>query len=122
MDNVEQIRGLYREYWRCMIAKDADGLRGMMTDDYTLLHMTGTKQSAEVFLKGLLDGTFNYYTADHDGIEVTVSGDRASMIGKSRVLAAVYGGGKHSWRLRGDFTLRKENEHWKFSSSSASTY
>ena len=122
MDNVEQIRGLYREYWRCMIAKDADGLRGMMTDDYTLLHMTGTKQPAEVFLKGLLDGTFNYYTADHDGIEVTVSGDRASMIGKSRVLAAVYGGGKHSWRLRGDFTLRKENEHWKFSSSSASTY
>ena len=122
MDNVEQIRGLYREYWRCMIAKDADGLRGMMTDDYTLLHMTGTKQSAEVFLKGLLDGTFNYYTADHDGIEVTVSGDRASMIGKSRVLAAVYGGGKHSWRLRGDFTLRKEEGHWKFSSSSASTY
>ena len=122
MDNEEQIRGLYREYWRCMIAKDADGLRGMMTDDYTLLHMTGTKQSAEVFLKGLLDGTFNYYAADHDGIEVTVSGDRASMIGKSRVLAAVYGGGKHSWRLRGDFTLRKEEGHWKFSSSSASTY
>ena len=122
MDNVEQIRGLYREYWRCMIAKDADGLRGMMTDDYTLLHMTGTKQPAEVFLKGLLDGTFNYYTADHDGIEVTVSGDRASMIGKSRVLAAVYGGGKHSWRLQGDFTLRKENGRWKLSSSRASTY
>ena len=122
MDDEEWIRGLYREYWRCMIAKDADGLRGMMTEDYTLQHMTGTKQSAEVFLKGLLDGTFNYYSADHDSIEVTVAGDCASMIGKSRVLAAVYGSGKHSWRLRGDFTLRKENGHWKFSSSSASTY
>ena len=122
MDNEEQIRGLYREYWRCMIAKEADGLRGLMTDDYTLLHMTGTKQSAEVFLKGLLDGTFNYYSAEHDSIEVTVAGDRASMIGKSRVLPAVYGGGKHSWRLRGDFTLRKEEGRWKLSSSSASTY
>ena len=122
MDDAEWIRNLYRQYWRCMIAKDADSLRGMMTDDYTLLHMTGTKQSAEVFLKGLLDGTFNYYSADHDSIEITVAGDRASMIGKSRVLAAVYGGGKHSWRLRGDFTLRKENERWKLSSSSASTY
>ena len=122
MDDVERIRGLYREYWRCMIAKDADGLRGMMTDDYTLLHMTGVKQSAEVFLKGLLDGTFNYYAADHDSIEVTVSGGRASMIGKSRVLASVYGGGKHGWRLRGDFTLRKEEGRWKLSSSSASTY
>ena len=44
------------------------------------------------------------------------------MIGKSRVLAAVYGGWKHSWRLRGDFTLRKEEGRWKFSSSRASTY
>ena len=41
MDDAERIRELYREYWRCMIAKDADGLRSLMTDDYTLLHMTG---------------------------------------------------------------------------------
>ena len=122
MDDEEWIRGLYREYWRCLIAKDADGLRSMMTDDYYLLHMTGVKQSAETFLKGLLGGTFNYYSADHDSIEVNVSGGRASMIGRSRVLAAVYGGGKHSWRLRGDFTLRKEEGRWKLSSSSASTY
>jgi len=122
MDDAEWIRDLYRKYWQYMIEKNADGLRGMMTDNYTLLHMTGVKQSAETFLKGLLDGTFNYYSAEHDSIEVTVAGDRASMIGKSRVLAAVYGGGKHSWRLRGDFTLRKEEGRWKFSSSSASTY
>ena len=122
MDDEERIRELYRKYWRCMIAKDVDGLRGLMTDDYFLLHMTGVKQTAEAFLKGLLDGTFHYYSAEHDSIEVTVTGDRASMIGKSRVLDAVYGGGKHSWRLRGDFTLRKEEGRWKFSSSRASTY
>ena len=121
MDDTEWIRDLYREYWRCMIAKDADDLRGMMTDDYSLLHMTGLRQPAELFLKGLLDGTFNYYAADHDSIEVNVSGDQASLIGKSRVLAAVYGGGKHSWRLQGDFTLRKEEGCWKFSSSRTST-
>jgi len=122
MDDAEWIRELYRKYWQYMIEKNADGLRSLMTDDYTLLHMTGVKQSAEAFLKGLLDGTFHYYSAEHDSIEVTVAGDHANMIGRSRVLAAVYGGGKHSWRLRGDFTLRKENGRWKFSSSSASTY
>ena len=121
-DDREAIEELYREYWRCMIKKDVKGLRRMMTDDYSLLHMTGTRQSAEVFLKGLLDGTFNYYSAKHDSIEVTVAGNRASIIGKSRVLAAVYGGGEHSWRLRGDFTLRKEKGRWKLSSSRASTY
>ena len=118
MDDKE----VYRTYWRYMIEKNADGLRAIMTEDYYLLHMTGVKQSAEVFLKGLLDGTFNYYSAEHDDIEVTVHGDKARMTGKSRVLAAVYGGGKHSWRLQGDFTLRKENGNWKLTSSKASTY
>ena len=122
MDDKEQIKEVYRTYWRYMIEKNADGLRDIMTEDYYLLHMTGVKQSAEVFLKGLLDGTFNYYSADHDDIEVFVHGDRAEMTGKSRVLAAVYGGGKNRWQLQGDFTLRKEQGEWKLSSSRASTY
>lgn len=122
MDEDERIRELYRKYWQYMIEKNADGLRSLMTDDYTLLHMTGVKQSAETFLKGLLDGTFHYFAAEHDSIEVTVAGDQASMIGRSRVLAAVYGGGKHNWRLRGDFTLRKEDGRWRLRSSRASTY
>ena len=60
--------------------------------------------------RGLQDGTFRYFSAGHDGIEVTVEGDRAILVGKSRVLAAVYGGGPRLWRLRGDFTLRKERD------------
>ena len=116
------IREMYRKYWQCMIAKDADGLRRLMADDYYLLHMTGVKQSAEVFIQGLLDGTFHYYSADHDSIIVTLHGDHADMIGRSRVTAAVYGGRKSSWRLQGDFTLRKVDGSWKFTSSKASTY
>ena len=122
MDEREEIRELYRQYWRCMIAKDTDGLRGLMAEDYVLIHMTGVRQSREEFLRGLQDGTFHYFAADHDSIQVTICGDTASMVGKSRVLAAVYGGRKSSWRLRGDFALRKENGAWKFTDSRASTY
>lgn len=122
MDEREAIRELYRTYWRYMIAKDADGLRRLMADDYVLLHMTGARQSKETFLRGLLDSTFNYYAAEHDSIDVTVHGDTAEMIGKSRVLAAVYGGRRSSWRLCGDFTLRKENGVWRLTSSKASVY
>lgn len=122
MDEKELIRGLYRKYWRYMIDKDAEGLRSLMAGDYYLLHMTGLKQSAETFLSGLLDGTFNYYSAEHDGIDVEINGDRASMTGRSRVVAAVYGGRKSSWRLQGDFTLRREEGVWRFTSSRASTY
>ena len=121
-DEKDTIREMYRKYWHCMITKNADGLRDLMADDYYLLHMTGVKQSAEEFLNGLLDGTFNYYSADHDSIEVSLNGDHAIMTGRSRVMAAVYGGRKCRWRLQGDFTLRKENGNWKFTSSKASIY
>ena len=122
MTDEEQSKKLYIRYWQCMIDKNADGLRSLQTDDYYLMHMTGTKQSRESFINGLLDGTFNYYSADHDAIDVRINGDTAVMTGKSRVVAAVYGGGKGSWRLQGDFTLRKENGAWKLTSSRASTY
>ena len=122
MDECERIRDLYREYWNCMITKNADGLRRVMSEDYYLLHMTGVKQSAEAFLRGLENGTFNYYSADHDSIDVKINGDKATMIGRSRVVAAVYGGRKNSWRLQGDFTLQKESGVWKMTSSRASTY
>ena len=122
MTDEEQIKELYIRYWQYMIDKDADGLNSLQTDDYYLMHMTGVKQSREVFIKGLLDGTFNYYSAEHDSIDVNITGDTAVIVGKSRVVAAVYGGGKGSWRLQGDFTLRKENGAWKLTSSRASTY
>ena len=122
MDDREAIRELYRRYLQYMIDKDVNGLRGLMSDDYVLMHMTGVRQSGETFLKGLADGTFNYYSAEHESIEVTVIGDTATMTGKSRVTAAVYGGRKTGWKLRGDFTLRKENGVWLMTGSKASTY
>lgn len=122
MNDTEIIKEMYRQYWKYMIAKNEASLRGMMSDDYYLMHMTGVHQSADDFISGLMGGTFNYYSADHDDIQVSIDGDTATMVGKSRVLAAVYGGGRHIWRLRGDFTLRKENGKWKLTSSKASTY
>ena len=122
MNDIDTIKEIYRQYWKCMISKDASGLHSLMSEDYYLMHMTGVKQSVDEFISGLLNGTFNYYSADHDDIQVTVNGTSATMIGKSKVMAAVYGGGKHRWRLRGDFTLRNEQGNWKLTSSKASTY
>ena len=122
MTDEERIQDIYRVYWDGMIRKDTELLGSLMSSDYYLEHMTGVRQSKETFLTGLTGGTFNYYSADHDSIKVRVNGSNAVMTGKSRVLASVYGGGKHSWHLQGDFTLRKENGDWKLTSSTASTY
>ena len=122
MGEEAKISELYKDYWDYMIEKNIEGLRSLMSSDYCLYHMTGVKQTADEFLNGLKSGTFNYFSAEHDDIIVKIQGDEAVMTGKSRVVAAVYGGGKRSWRLQGDFTLKKENENWKFTSSRASTY
>lgn len=122
MTDEKQIQNLYKDYWTGMIQKDEQGLRALMAEDYYLEHMTGVRQSREEFLTGLMAGTFNYYSADHDAIEVSVNGDSAELIGRSRVAAAVYGSRKRRWRLQGDFTLRKEDGFWKLISSRASTY
>ncbi|MCR4634253.1 MAG: nuclear transport factor 2 family protein [Erysipelotrichaceae bacterium] len=122
MNVSEEIKEIYRQYWRYMIDKDEKRLRSLMSEDYYLLHMTGTRQTADEFISGLIKGTFNYYSVQHDSIDVTINGDRAALTGKSRVVAAVYGGGKSSWRLQGDFTLRKEHGSWKLTSSRASAY
>ena len=120
--DIKIITDMYQKYWKYMIGKDEDGLRKLMADDYALMHMTGVRQSVDEFIRGLLGGTFNYYSAEHDEITVRIDGDTATMIGKSRVVAAVYGGDKNKWKLQGDFTLRKEKGAWKFTSSKESTY
>ena len=65
-----------------------------------------------------MDGTLNYYSATHEEIQVQLDGDTAVLTGRSKVTAAVFGGGKHTWRLQ----LVKKKVEWKFTLSSASTY
>ena len=122
MSDKEQIEELYRSYWKAMIEKDVETMDAILTDDYELRHMTGLRQPKRGFFESLTNGELNYYSAEHDEIIVNVSGDEGTLIGRSRVVAAVYGGGKNTWRLQGDFTLRKEDGAWKLASSRASTY
>ena len=122
MNDIQVIQELYRRYWNCMISKDIAGLDEIMSDDYVLAHMTGKHQDKTDFFRSLRSGELNYYSAEHDEITAEVTGDRATLICKSKVVAAVYGGGKSRWRLRGDFTLCRENGQWKLLSSRASTY
>lgn len=118
----KQIENLYKKYWQYMIEKDINSMDAIMSDDYELQHMTGKRQSKESFFNSVISGELNYYSADHDEITVEISDNKATMVGRSRVVTAVYGGDKKKWRLQGDFTLRKEGGSWKLTSSRASTY
>jgi len=51
-----------------------------------------------------------------------IAKDKATMTGRSRVNAAVYGGGRHTWRLQIKSTLVKKNGRWLFVEQRALTY
>ena len=122
MTDKEQIQALYEAMYRAMIAKDTVELGRLLTDDSVLVHMTGHRQPRKEYLSEIASGVLNYYSVETDSLEITVDGDTARMVGRSRVNAAVYGGGRHTWRLQMDSQLRKENGVWRNAYSRASTY
>ena len=122
MDDKQQIEGLYKQMYRAMIAKDIDTLGALLDENSVLIHMTGTRQQKRDYLRAIKDGTLNYYSVEDDQIAIEVDGNRATMTGRSRVNAAVYGGGRHTWRLQIKSTLVKKDDHWLFVEQRASTY
>ena len=95
MDDRKQIEQLYKQMYQAMIAKDIAALDTILADGSVLIHMTGTKQSKKQYLHEIENGTLNYYSVEDDEISITVNGTTAEMTGRSRVNAAVYGGGRH---------------------------
>ena len=122
MSDNELCREAYREMFRAMVAKDAGALDDVLDDSFVLVHMTGMKQNKQAFIKAVVNGTLNYYACRDDSIDVKINGDTAALIGKSQVSAAVFGGGKHTWRLEQDLTLVKRDGKWRITLSEASTY
>lgn len=107
---------------RAMIAKDAGALEAVLDEGFALIHMTGLRQDKRAFINAVLDGTLNYYSCRDDSVDVKVNGTHATLIGKSRVNAAVFGGGRHTWRLEQDLMLAKRGGAWRITRSVAGTY
>ena len=118
----EQIEALYREMYNAMVAKDTATLGRVHADNFVLIHMTGMRQSKAEYIRAIADGTLNYYSAEHEEMDIAIKGNTATLTGKSRVTAAVFGGSRGTWRLRLRFTLEKQDGQWRFTSSQASTY
>ena len=122
MNDEQKIAKLYKEMYTAMINKDRAVLERVHDDSFVLVHMTGMRQSKTEYINAIMDGTLNYYSAEHEEARFAVNGDTATLTGKSRVTAAVFGGGKNTWRLQLNFELIKKNGEWYLTLAKASTY
>ena len=121
--NDEQIiRDAYIRMYEGMIKKDESILREVLDDSFVLVHMTGMRQPKQAFIKAVLNGTLNYFSAEHENMPVEISGDTAVLTGQSYVAAPVFGGGRTNWHLQQKCSLKRTDGVWKITRSVASTY
>ena len=59
----------------------------------------------------MLNGTLNYYSAEHEHLPIEMSGDTAVLTGQSYVAAAVFGGRKSNWHLQHEENKRAMENH-----------
>ena len=112
---TEEIRQAYIRMYEGMISKDEKVLNEVLDDSFVLVHM-------QAFIKAVLNGTLNYFSAEHENMPVEISGDTAVLTGQSYVAAAVFGGGRSNWHLQQKCSLKKTDGVWKIIRSVASTY
>lgn len=122
MNDEKLIQTTYVEMYKGMIDKDRLILEKVLDESFVLIHMTGMRQTRESFIRSILNGTLNYYSARHERIKVEISGNTASMIGQSVVEAAVFGGQRSTWRLALEMDVHRVNEGWKLMAVRASTW
>lgn len=118
----EELEKLYADMYAAMIAKDTVSLGKILDNDFILVHMTGMRQPKKEYLQAIANGTLNYFSCDDTDLEIEIKGDKAFIIGKSKVNAAVFGGGRHTWRLRLDLDMTRKEGKWLISEIRASTY
>ena len=121
-NDEQMIRDAYIRMYEGMIAKDELILREVLDDSFVLVHMTGMRQPKQAFIKAVLNGTLNYFSAKHENMPVEISGNTAVLTGQSYVAAAVFGGGRSNWHLQQKCSLKKTDGVWKITRSVASTY
>ena len=122
MTDKEEITQLYHDMYAAMVSKDEPELNRVHDDSFVLHHMTGMQQNKQTYIDSIMDGTLNYYEEHTESLNISVNGSDAVMTGRSRVTAAVFGGGLHTWRLQLKFDLVKKADGWKLTGARASTY
>ena len=122
MNDKEKIQDRYRQMYRGMIEKDRGILSEVLDESFVLVHMTGMRQSKDAFIRAVENGDLNYYSAEHQRMDVEVGTGTALLIGQSVVSAAVFGGRRSTWRLQLKIKLIQKDDDWKITEAIASTY
>ncbi len=116
------LHSMYDALYKFMIQKDAIGLSELLDDNFVLVHMTGMKQNKTDFIRAITGGTLNYYSYENTRLTISVLRTEATLVGKSEVNAAVFGGERHTWPLQLSIQLYHKGDKWLMRKAIVETY
>src|SRR3954447_3506867 len=73
-----------------MVAGDADALGALLAGDFTLVHMTGYRQSGAEWLADVRSGAMTYHSMEDADVDVDVSGDVPVVTARTRTAATIW--------------------------------
>ncbi|MCH5154060.1 MAG: nuclear transport factor 2 family protein [Clostridiales bacterium] len=122
MSDKDSFAVKYQAMYRAMIEKNGVALNELLDNGFILVHMTGMRQSKSEFIRAIENGTLNYFSEELRESSTVVHKDFVQFVGRSVVEAAVFGGGRHTWRLQLDIKYAFIGGDWLISEAVASTW
>ncbi len=111
----EEVLERFKEFQMAMIEKDSARLDEIMSDNYTLTHMSGKTQTKQEYIDEIMDGTLNYYKSIIDNPQITVLDETKAILKVDVTLDAKVYGIKGTWTLHSVQSMEKIDNKWYMS-------
>ncbi len=111
----------YRAQLRAMVDCDTEVLGELLTEDFSLTHMTGYFQPKQEWLAQMRAGQFVYHDAQERSVSLHLDGDTARLVGRFITDATVYGS-RATWPLQLTMEYVRTGGGWLASRSEATTW
>ncbi len=118
---ADRVVAVVRAQVQAMQAKDFTTLARVIAPDAQLIHITGKVQTRDQWFKEIARGRMEYFGHHEDGVQVSVSANRATVTLRNRLDARVYGF-RNTWALASTSTLEKRDGNWVIIRSSSQMY
>ena len=111
----------YRAQLRAMVGGDTEALGDLLTEDFSLTHMTGYFQPRQEWLAQMRAGQFQYHDAQEKNVSLQIDGDTARLVGRIVTDATVYGS-RATWPLQLTMDFIRADGRWLAARSEATTW
>ena len=118
---AEALEALHEAMFEAMVAGEVAELDGLLSEDFTLTHMTGYVQSRSEWLEAIESGEMQYHRMET--VEAAVGADATvpELTARTHTDATIWGS-RATWRLTLRSWFERRGDGWVISRTVASTW